>query len=918
MSSYELTLGIVGTYCTMPNLVFNHSLVTNLTTNYHDAGVDYLGGSGFAFLNSLIAQIAADEVNNDTQLLPDIHVNLKHFSDCGPHFPWSEESFGGNSSGFASSILVHDIANVHKDVVGIVGTEYSSTVRAAGQAWGLYQIPYCAAYAASPRFSDKVKYPYLWRSFAPFSLGAHLFQLLKAWNVRQIAIVFQEDGEMGAQSAVSIRKDLLARGIKIPVYAGLKSSVPLDRVNYIKRLVKASSARYLFISATTGFTAKALYRLYDPEFAATGVYMGMNSPIPASNPLDAFGNDYFEKIKGYIYIQPEVPDMDTPEAKKIYETVERVNGGFAVNPVDFWNYFEMQWTYDCVHMMLRGFDKIRKGYSSEMLVKRELNSYMNYTLFQDLGYNGLTRSPMTLNSNGDLIMPWMVLVFTGDLFNSTPIGHTDSEATEFQYYNKMTAVFPGGSPPSDGLVEVKEYSPDLRSIEGRLMLSIAILGIVSTSGLFMFVILNRNHKAVKAMSVPETLIMLGGFMMEFIALLTYLQPATLVTCHVRLWLNTLGYSIVVSTIVCKHVVVAFLFQETKTKRFIQIQWRFRILNAALIFFPLALLVGHRITSRTQLISIKLMADTCYNYCREKTRTAFSIATTLSYYNVLLTLALIPTIYSLQRVHWSSHQSDTTVSIVLLIWILGGVLSSILQITDTTGHQADAAAIDLKREICVNILSLLALYILMSACVVEVLLKQFKKRRNAFWKRVSQASSRLASFKEDQQHFAVSLKQESRTVLSGVVTEWPLLMGDGAYRHKNLLNTVDTCIYKARLQNDWFWTRWRIARVQLHVLGSKKMWLSFDAQKQYQTFVLSKDTCFEPCRNLLILTQNPSKDAPEMAAGLACCVVLEFNDKEETDDFLAELEACIRELKESVTCPPRRPEIDGRMSVAKRN
>ncbi|KAJ3401393.1 hypothetical protein HDU80_006058 [Chytriomyces hyalinus] len=97
-----------------------------------------------------------------------------------------------------------------------------------------------------------------------------------------------------------------------------------------------------------------------------------------------------------------------------------------------------------------------------------------------------------------------------------------------------------------------------------------------------------------------------------------------------------------------------------------------------------------------------------------------------------------------------------------------------------------------------------------------------------------------------------------------------------------------------------------------------MWLSFDAQKQYQTFVLSKDTGFEPCGNLLILTQNPSKDAPEMAAGLACCVVLEFNDKEETDDFLAELEACIRELKESVTCPPRRPEIDGCMSVAKRS
>ncbi|KAI8839803.1 hypothetical protein BJ741DRAFT_82317 [Chytriomyces cf. hyalinus JEL632] len=183
-----------------------------------------------------------------------------------------------------------------------------------------------------------------------------------------------------------------------------------------------------------------------------------------------------------------------------------------------------------------------------------------------------------------------------------------------------------------------------------------------------------------------------------------------------------------------------------------------------------------------------MADTCYTYCREKTRTASSIATTLSYYNVLLTLALIPTIYSLQRVHWSSHQSDATVSIVLVIWILGGVLSSILQFTDTSGHQVDAAAIDLKREICVNILSLLALCILMGACVVEVLLKQFKKRRNAFWKRVSQASSRLASFKEDQQHFAFSLKQESRAALSSaVVTEWPLLMGDGTYRHKSLLN-----------------------------------------------------------------------------------------------------------------------------------
>ncbi|KAJ3230181.1 hypothetical protein HDU81_004674 [Chytriomyces hyalinus] len=915
MTSFELTLGIVGTYCTMPNLVFNNSLVTNLTTNYRDSGVEYLGGSGFAFFNSLIAQIAADEVNNDTQLLPDIHVNLKLFSDCGSHFPWSEESFGGNSSGFASSILVNDIANIHTDVLGIVGTEYSSTVKAAGQAWGLYEIPYCSGYAASPRFSDKIKYPYLWRSFSPFSMGAHMFQMLKAWNVRQIAIVFQEDGEMGAQSAISIRKDLLERGIKIPVYVGLKSSVPMDRVNYIKLLVKVSSARYLLIIATTGFTAKAIYRLYDPEFAATGVYMGMNSPVPASNPLVAFGSDYFDRIKGFIYFQPEVSDMDTPKARNIYEIVERVDGGLAVNHEDFWNYFEMQWTYDCVHMMLRGFDKARKEYSAEMLVNRELNYLMNYTYFQDLGYNGLTRSPMTLNSKGDLSMPWMAIIYTGDFFNSTPVGHTDSDATEFEYYNQMSTGFPGGIPPFDGLVEVKEYSPDLRSVEGRLMLSIAILGIVFTGGFFIFVILNREHKAVKAVAVQETLIILTGFMMEFVALLTYLEPAILITCHARLWLNALGYSIVVSTLVCKHVAVAVLFQETKTKRFIKIQWRFRILNAALILFPLALLMGHHFKSHMQLGSIKLMADTFYTHCRERSRTASSITTVLSYYNVLLTLALIPTIYSLQRVHWSSHQSDTTLSIILLICILGGVLNSILQINDTNGRQVDAASIDLKREICLNILSLLALCILMGACVIEVLLKQFEKRRNKFWNRVSQVSSRLASFKEEQQQFAFSLKHESRSVLSAVATEWPLMTCDAAYRHRNLLNTVDTCVCKAKLQHGWFWTRWRIASVELHALGTKKMWLSFNSQKHYKTFVLSKDTSFEACCSLLILTQNLNKGETEVDTGIAS-MVLEFNDKEEADEFLAELEGCIKELKGLASCTTRRAEIDSRTSAAK--
>ncbi|KAI8607855.1 hypothetical protein BC830DRAFT_69123 [Chytriomyces sp. MP71] len=152
-----------------------------------------------------------------------------------------------------------------------------------------------------------------------------------------------------------------------------------------------------------------------------------------------------------------------------------------IDPFDFDN--NVPNGYDCVMMMLLGFDKILKSdetFTLEALSKRKLQSELNYTHFMNLNYSGALFDPMILDDSGDLLGPFTYESFTGDFLNFSTFALSNTEGTSLNLYNSSVSIFYNGSsiPPPDGSVPLPQMSYTLQTPEGIAILSISTLGLV--------------------------------------------------------------------------------------------------------------------------------------------------------------------------------------------------------------------------------------------------------------------------------------------------------------------------------------------------------------------------------------------------------------------------------------------------------
>ncbi|KAJ3226901.1 Metabotropic glutamate receptor 2 [Chytriomyces hyalinus] len=242
----NISIALIGNYCAMKYMTFNGSHASNFTSKMDTSIVNLNGNSGYTYLPDLAVMAAVDDINNDPSILPGVYVSLKRFSDCGPYYPKADAEYSGNSGGYASAVTATDIIENHKDVLGVIGNEFSNTARGLAQILSVEQIPYCAAVTGSPRFSDKNKYAYFWRML-PNSNGKYVAFILKYWNVKHVAIIYQADNEIGTsihnrpKASADVRNYRFLKGL-ITVGSTASGNVSLQAKVYNKTVETAGSA----------------------------------------------------------------------------------------------------------------------------------------------------------------------------------------------------------------------------------------------------------------------------------------------------------------------------------------------------------------------------------------------------------------------------------------------------------------------------------------------------------------------------------------------------------------------------------------------------------------------------------------------------------------------------------------------------
>ncbi|KAI9351523.1 periplasmic binding protein-like I [Obelidium mucronatum] len=554
----NISIGILNNYCYFPGMEMDASLVTNFPTMISPAKsmemvYRYAGNPYYA---DIVSQAAANIINNNSKILPGVHINIKRFSDCGSFWPTVEDEFQGKTGGWASSVMTTDILDVHTDVIGVVGNQYSITARGPAQSLSLGKIPYCSGGSNSPRLSDKNNYPYFWRPLAARGIGEHMVQVLKLWNVKRVAIIHQRDDDMAFQFYLDIKGSLLHHDIKIVTSLALPTSITNDIISYSNTSLRREDARYIILSGQTYFNSDIYNAL-----AREGL-VGSNYVWMGYNPITTWGNDdesLYSYAKGYVYFSQPTLTNENPALKALYEetlSVSRMTrDSLTLDQLFILSVVEM---FDCVMMMALGFDQLLKSnqsYSIDMLSKRRLQGQMNFTLFSKTGFNGIAAQPIGLNQYGDLEAPLVMYSFTGDYYNTTAFGETSIESKNAVYYPGKSPMFHNGSsnPPPDGPPQVvlKNSTPTISSIHGITIVIFAVTSLAVVFDCTSFIIRFNRKKTVLRSSLSVLSSFLVSMALFSISMVLFIGFPNTVSCHLRVWFQVMAFGILMTAVTGK-------------------------------------------------------------------------------------------------------------------------------------------------------------------------------------------------------------------------------------------------------------------------------------------------------------------------------------------------------------------------------
>ncbi|KAI8825475.1 periplasmic binding protein-like I [Chytriomyces cf. hyalinus JEL632] len=554
----NITVGFISNYCAIKYLVFNGSLATNATPFYTPEVINVNGNSGWTYYSELAVLAAIDHANSNPSILPGVRVHLKRFTDCGEFYPEADAEYYGKSAGFAAAITATDIVDVHKDVLGVVGNEFSLTAKGIGQILSNAQIPYCATATSSSRFSDKNKYPYFWRVFAN-SRSQSLAALISYWKVKKVAIIYEKDDELGFAALRAMKTSLSERKINIVSITGLNPDLDTQAKEMMNTTLHRTDIRYILVLGQPYFVRSILLTREEMRLSGPRYVWVVNNGFITDPGFDR------ARLQGVI--GPNVC-QDTDLMERVRELQEDVSRR-ALFEIPISNFIEMsvQNIYDCTLMMLVGFSKLRVD--PVALSRREFQDKMNFTLFQDLNYSGYSDfGKLTLNEEGNAQIPVCFASMTKVAGEDILFARTDKAANQIVQYDLSLRIFPGNSSiiPSDGLIEIFSFGYSLRNSEGIAIVCLSVVGLLASVAGALFLHKFQKSAIIRASCLPEMLLICFGCLCAYAALLLFVGIPTSTVCNSRIFLLLLGYASITIPLVCKNLMMRWLFGQESSRK----------------------------------------------------------------------------------------------------------------------------------------------------------------------------------------------------------------------------------------------------------------------------------------------------------------------------------------------------------------
>ncbi|KAJ3330178.1 hypothetical protein HDU76_006262 [Blyttiomyces sp. JEL0837] len=540
--------------------------------------------------NDLEIQLAISEVNNDPNILPDLFVDTLRANSWDPYHTWDYPIV--DSGGYTGSGLIH----------GVIGDKFSRSSRFSAQMFSLFKIPTCGLQTSSTRLSNKNQYPYYFR-LNDIVRGNYFVRLLEQFGATKIALVVGYD-EISRSIVNDVLKSLKQSNIQILTRESISVGM-FNAHNYEAAYwnLRSVDARYIVILATGDVTADFYFRSRSSQRNTTlvdsrHVWVGLSAPIPTSIPITKYGVNATNDLQGFVFMLSDAPDPNTPVVNKFFT---RWNAMVSRDPR-----FHYQTpglgsgvAYDCAKILLLGYDKLLKQnpkLTPEMLSYGMLGDFMNYSLFTNLSYDGVTYSPIKFNENGDLLTPHLYFSLNRTIFDQSSaltrdiaFGVVDSDGTQFQ--SIRPPIFYGGSttPPPDGPVS-EEISIAWDGVGGNTVKAMIAIGITLCAVIFAAMIKFRNRAEVKASSAPFISLFILGCLLGYISLFFFIGNVSKISCILRFALPLLASTIIYGSFCVKAARVFAIFYAKTPMRTPYLQDNYLIAVTMVIYAVAAALV----------------------------------------------------------------------------------------------------------------------------------------------------------------------------------------------------------------------------------------------------------------------------------------------------------------------------------------
>ncbi|KAI9366791.1 periplasmic binding protein-like I [Zopfochytrium polystomum] len=498
-------------------------------------------------------QMAIDDVNSDPTLLPDVNVILKRID--GLDVRGKQIYFSG---GYASSNL---LAQVEKDtsVVGISGFLPESTTTPAAALAGQLNIPFCGPTQTSPSYSNKGEYPTFFRTIVSTgSFAPAIYMFHRKVDAKRVAILYTTDYLLSAQIVKKYYQD---RGIVVTAWVEIKPDPTPDQFKFYFGMVSRTDSRYII-------ACSAPYDSADIYFAANAsglvgekfMWTFLQAPHPkATSFSEGYGPGAEKLLEGIVFPNTDTSSLENPYMAKYLQT-------YITRSVAYPNWFLTaggvppligSLSYDCAKLMLTAIDKVMKQQNAtpEDLASGKLRKFLTTELFASTVYNGPVGAPLTLNSAGDLSVP--IILTQPNMTNPmNPTAITRAVVTLSEpptIADVSPFIFFGGStvPPPDGTIFREHVVNSASKGKGLLLLVLGGIGILTCLVGMALNIIFAKEPSFKAASLSFTHLICLGCILAFASAAFTVNDVTTVSCRTRLWLQVLGFALVVGSMMFK-------------------------------------------------------------------------------------------------------------------------------------------------------------------------------------------------------------------------------------------------------------------------------------------------------------------------------------------------------------------------------